>query len=500
MVNYRLSKSKILSGLQCPKRLYLEVHNPELAEVSEETERRFAAGHAVGEVARNLEPGGVLIDTGGDLAKALQETRDAISNSRNVTLFEATFEHNGVLIKTDLFFSARAGRRVVEVKSAASLKDYHAPDVGVQYWVLKGAGYEPAKVGLALIDTSFVYPGGGDYRGLFSNVDMTDQARQLQPEVTRWVTEFKKVLAGDTPEVEIGDQCSNPFDCPFYGHCSAGISMPEYPVTILPRGGALAAELQAEGYEDLRDVPEGRLTRSIHQKVWRTTVTGSPEFDPEAATVLAKYPYPRCYLDFETIAFAVPIWAGTRPYQQIPFQWSCHVEHEDGSIEHHEFLDTSGDLPVKEFAESLISSVGTSGPIFCYGAFEGSRLADLGTMLPGLAPELNKIRARLIDLLPLARKHYYHPAMKGSWSIKDVLLTVAPELDYSDLEIQGGDIAQQAYLEAIDPSTLPARREAIRQNLLKYCGRDTQALVTIVGFFKNAGEKRSSASPPATEK
>jgi hypothetical protein len=500
MAPYRLSKSKILSGLQCPKRLYLEVHRPELAETSEATELRFAVGHDVGEVARSLEPRGILIETGGDLTKALQETQAVLSGAENVTLFEATFEHGGVLVKADILGVEDHSRRLIEVKSSASVKDYHLPDVAVQYWVLKGAGFEPAKVELAHIDTSFVYPGSGDYRGLFAGVDMTNEAQQLQAEVTRWVREFKKVLAGDTPEVEIGNQCSDPFDCPFYGHCSAGISMPEYPVTILPRGGALAAELQAEGYEDLRDVPEGRLTRPIHQKVWRTTVTGSPELDPEAAKVLAKYPYPCCHLDFETIAFAVPIWAGTRPYQQIPFQWSCHVEHEDGSIKHHEFLDTSGNLPVKEFAEFLISSVGTSGPIFCYGAFEGSRLADLGAMLPSLAPELNKIRARLVDLLPLARKHYYHPKMKGSWSIKDVLPTVAPELDYSDLEIQGGDIAQQAYLEAIDPSTLPARREAIRQNLLEYCGRDTQALVSIVGFFKNAGEKKFSANLPPTGK
>lgn len=488
MAGHLLSKSKILSGLQCRKRLYLEVYHPELAEISEEAERRFAAGHEVGEVARNLEPGGLLIETGGDLAKALQQTRDALAGTGKVTLFEATFEHNGVLVKTDLFFSARGGRRVVEVKSASSLKDYHLPDVAVQYWVLEGAGHEPDKVKLALIDTSFIYPGGGDYRGLFANVDMTDQARQLQPEVTRWVKEFKQVLAGDTPEVEIGDQCSNPFECPFFGHCSAGMSFPEYPVTILPRAAALAEELRAEGYEDLRDVPEGRLSRPIHEKIRRCTIAGNPELDPEVATVLAGYPFPRYYLDFESIAFAVPIWAGTRPYQQIPFQWSCHVEKENRSMEHRQFLDTTGELPIEKLAESLISTVGTSGPIFCYGTFEGTRLDDLAAMLPRLAPKLSKIRARLVDLLPLARKYYYHPEMKGSWSIKDVLPTVAPDLDYSDLEIQGGDIAQQAYLEAIHPETTPERREAIRSNLLAYCGRDTEGLVSLVRFFESAGK------------
>jgi hypothetical protein len=485
MAGHLLSKSKILAGLQCPKRLYLEVRHPELAEISEDTERRFAAGHDVGEVARNLEPGGVLVDTGGDLARELEMTRDAISKSPDSTLFEAAFEHKGVLIKTDLFFSTRGARRLVEVKSASKLKDYHVPDVAVQYWVLKGAGYEPAKVELAIIDTSWVYPGGGDYRGLFAHVDMTKEARKMQPDVARWVDKFKKVLEGDTPEIEVGDQCSTPFECPFYGHCIAGKSIPEYPVTILPRG-ARAAELLAEGYEDLRDVPEDRLTSPIHQKIWRATVSGSPELDPAVAKELSRHPYPRYYLDFETIAFAVPIWAGTRPYQQIPFQWSCRIERDDGSVEHREFLETSGDLPVKKLAEALISCAGAAGPIFCYGTFEGERLDDMAAMLPALASRLRKIRSRLVDLLPLARRHYYHPAMKGSWSIKAVLPTVAPELDYSDLEIQAGDVAQQAYLEAIDPETSGQRRKTIRSNLLAYCARDTEGLVALVKFFEAA--------------
>jgi hypothetical protein len=143
MAKYRLSKSKILSGLQCIKRLYLEVHHPELAEVSEQSECRMAVGTEVGEVARSLEPGGVLIDAGGDVEKALRDTGDVLARSKCVTLFEATFEHNGVVVKTDMFFSRPNSRRMVEVKSTASVKDYHLPDLAVQYWVLRGAGYEP---------------------------------------------------------------------------------------------------------------------------------------------------------------------------------------------------------------------------------------------------------------------------------------------------------------------------------------------------------------------
>ncbi|MGA2261652.1 MAG: DUF2779 domain-containing protein, partial [Acidobacteriota bacterium] len=457
-------------------------------------------GHDVGEVARSLEPGGILIETGGDLTKALQETQSALRASKNLTIFEATFEHMGVLIKADIFAVDSHSRRLVEVKSSASVKDYHLPDVAVQYWVLKGAGFKPDRIELAHINSSFVYRGGRIYRGLFTHEDLTKEARELQGKVLEWVRSFQKVLEGDTPEVEFGDQCNNPFECPFYGHCAPSKEGPEYPVTLLPYGGKIVADLVSEGFEDLRNVPENRLTRPKHQKIWRITISGQPELDPAAAKIVSGYPYPRYYLDFETIAFAVPIWAGTRPYQQVPFQWSCHIEQSDGNLEHEGFLGASGEPPMRKLAESLIKTVGTCGPIFAYGSFEGLMLNGLSRMLPDLGPGLQSIRARLVDLLPLARQFYYHPDMMGSWSIKSVLPTIEPELDYGALEVQDGTMAQQAYLEAIDPSTLPARREAIRQNLLEYCGRDTQALVSIVGFFKNGGEKKFSSNLPATGK
>jgi hypothetical protein len=246
--------------------------------------------------------------------------------------------------------------------------------------------------------------------------------------------------------------------------------------------------LSADGFEDLRDVPEGRLTNPTHQKIWRVTVSGRPELDPAVAEEIGRQPYPRFYLDFETIAFSVPIWAGTRPYQQIPFQWSCHIEGKDGCVAHEQFLDTTGDLPVRKFAESLIATATTSGPIFTYSHFEGTRLDELAAMLPGLAPKLQKIHGRLVDLLPLTRQSYYHPEMRGLWTLKAVLPTIASELNYEGLEVQDGDMAQLAYLEAINPETSQERRETIRTNLLEYCGRDTEGLVSLTRLFAGASD------------
>jgi hypothetical protein len=486
MGNKRLSKTKIMSGLQCEKRLFLEIHHPELAEISDETEKRMAQGNDVGQVARDLLPGGILIDTKGDLGLALQKTSNLLSGSKKVTLFEATFEHKGVLVKTDIFHAGRNSKRLVEVKSSTSVKAYHAQDVAIQYWVMKGAGCEPEKAELSHINNSFVYPGNGNYRGLFSQVDMTDEVRRMQREVGKWVRNLQEVLEGDMPDIHPGDQCKDPFECPFFNYCSAGMPNPEYPVTLLPWGATIAKKLLEMGIEDLRQAREDQLANPLHRKIWSATMSGKPAIDPIVSKEIRNHAYPRYYLDFETIQFAVPVWAGTRPYLQIPFQYSCHIENEDGSIVHKEYLETSGDLPVKSLAENLIATVGAEGPIYAYGSFEGTVLNGLSEMLPRLAPKLRKIQSRLVDLLSIARRVYYHPEMKGSWSIKAVLPTIAPELKYDDLEVQHGGMAQEAYLEAIDDATTAERHTEIRKNLLDFCGRDTEKLIAIARFFAQA--------------
>lgn len=207
--------------------------------------------------------------------------------------------------------------------------------------------------------------------------------------------------------------------------------------------------------------------------------------DAEVSVYLRGLPYPRYYLDFETIQFAVPIWSGTRSYQQLPFQWSCHLESQAGKLGHTAFLDCSGQAPMRAFAEKLIAALGDEGPIFVYSHFEKTALNQLIGMLPDLAASLAAIIDRLIDLLPLARRHYYHPQMKGSWSIKAVLPTVAPDLNYDDLdEIHDGLAAQQAYFEAINPGTNETRRQDLLRHLDEYCKLDTLAMVRLVWFFQ----------------
>ncbi len=486
-MSHRLSKSKIMSGRQCEKRLWLEVHQPQLKAVSAAVEHRLSAGEEVNVVARALYGDGHFIEPSGNLARALAETQQRLKDAPQQTLFEATFSHQGVLVRADVLEKMPAGYRLIEVKSSTSVKAPYAPDCAVQAWVLEGAGVAVAQVELAHINKHFIYGGDGDYRGLFTHANLTAAIAELKPEVPAWVARFKKVLGGAQPAIEVGAHCDSPYACPFKHHC--GEPRSGYPVTDLPgkNANALAAQLQAEGIHDIRDIPPGRLPTAKLERVRRATCNDQAELNPAAAVTIASCTYPRYYLDFETIAFAVPIWKDTRPYQALPFQWSCHSEQKNSALTHSEFLDTSGAAPMRAFIETLLAALQDSGAIFVYSAYEKTCLGNLAARFPDLAPAISRVIARLVDLLPVTRANYYHRDMHGSWSIKAVLPTIAAHLDYRDLgEVQDGNAAGRAYVEIIHPRTAPARAQALAADLRAYCQRDTEAMVALVEFLSAA--------------
>ena len=478
-----LSKSRLLAHRQCPKRLWLQINKPELQEYNDGSTARMAAGTYAGEVARSLYPEGVLIDAE-QLSQALLDTQAAMKNSTKA-IFEATFQADSVLIRADLLLPDDNGYRLAEVKSSTTVKDYHYEDAAVQAWVAKTAGVRITRTEIAHIDKTFVYPGDENYQGLFAHVDISASIVAIEAEVPNWIAAAQQTLAGTEPDIEVGPHCEDPFTCPFLSYCCPEETNQEgYPPEILPRAKALAAQLRSEGYDDLRNVPEQRLNPN-QQRIRRASINNQAELNPEAGEILKALSYPWYYLDFETISLAVPVWAGTRPYVQIPFQWSCHIETADGNISHQEFLADGLSDPRRAFVESLIATLNQSGTILVYNAgFENSRMRELAITYPDLAADLQAIIHRVFDLLPLARQHYYHPDMLGSWSIKAVLPTIAPELSYDDLEVSHGMMAMESFAELMRPETTIERREHLQAALLKYCERDTWAMVRIAHFFQ----------------
>ncbi|MFO1517571.1 MAG: DUF2779 domain-containing protein [Lysobacterales bacterium] len=479
-----LSKTRIQNGRQCHKRLWLEMHQPDLVVWTDEAQARLDEGTRFGELARQLLGGGVLVEAGHrEVEQALADTAALLVQPWQTTpmLFEPAFSHRDVRVRVDAYLRGSDGDTLIEVKSTTGVKSEHIWDCAIQTWVARGSGRNVSKVELAHLDRDFVYELEGDYTGLLVREDITANVEALQPKIPAIVERLESVARGEMPAITTGPQCDDPYPCPFFEHCRAAEPPgPEFPVTLLPHAKVLIERLVAEGHVDLCKVPLDVLEKPGHRRIARATRSNRPFISSKLERVLGEIGYPRHFLDFETIMYAVPRWIGTRPFQQLPFQFSCHTQQNDGRFTHAAFLDVSGQSPLRDFVEALLDAVGTEGPVLVWNqSFEATRLRELADRFPRKAEALQAVIARMVDLLPIYRNHYYHRDMRGSWSIKAVLPTVAPELDYGDLAIGDGGAAQAAYKEAIHPDTSEVRREELKTQLLAYCERDTLAMVRL---------------------
>lgn len=475
-----LSKSRISAFEQCPKRLWLMVHRPELAPQDDDADGLFATGHAVGAEACAQCVGGIMVEAEPNLQAALETTRTLLASGQDMPIFEATFEHEGVLVRVDILEPAGDGRwHMAEVKSSGGAKAYHHGDLATQIWVAQGAGVQLASAAIRHIDTSFVLEEAGNYRGIFKDAALLEELEPLIATRGEIVAEARGVLEEDEPSYATGAHCTSPFTCEFTSYCQSDTSGPEWPVTVLPGGGG--KRWVQQGIEDIFDLDPALLSSPMHQRVHAATVSGIAYHDVEGAkAAIGSWPFPRTWLDFETIGFALPRWIGMRPYGQAPFQFSAHIEGADGSIAHHEFLSLDGEDPRRACAEALIAFLPAEGAIIAYNApFEGGCIRDLANIFPDLAIALNALADRLVDLLPVTRAHWYHRDQRGSWSIKAVLPTVAPRMNYAGLVVKDGLQAQQVYLEAIGPDCSAERRAEIDAGLRLYCGRDTEAMIVL---------------------
>ena len=486
-----LSKSKLLAFRQCPKRLWLEIHQPERRKDSGASLASYATGHQVGDIARRLynpfEQGQLIDPQAEGFDAAFARTQVLLRFAQPI--FEAGFRAEGALAFADVLLPTAKGWRMVEVKSSASVKDYHRDDAAAQSFLARASGVPLQSIAVAHIDSGWSYPGGGDYRGLLMEVDVTADALGRDHEVRSWIASAQALMALEqAPPIATGDQCHAPYECGFITHCQSQEPSAEHPIHWLPRpSNTLKTYVAEHGIRELRDVPDG-LLNPTQQRVKAASLSGQAYFDRGAAAqALATHRLPGYFIDFETIQFSVPIWEGTRPYQQIPFQFSVHRLGRTGRATHHAFLDLSGGNPGRAFSQALITACGECGPVFVYNAaFETTRIRELADRYPSLAPALHAINDRVVDLLPVARQHYYHPSQQGSWSIKAVLPALCPDLGYDQLDgVQDGGMAQQAYLEAIAPATSAGRKAELERQLLAYCCLDTWAMVRLWAAFTN---------------
>jgi hypothetical protein len=478
-----LSKSRFLAGLQCHLRLWQQCYNPERAgEVSPVQQALFDAGHEVGQLATELYPGGVRIEEDHLHHKEAVRATATLMQDENVSaIYEAAFLEDGVRVRVDILKRTGRGKwNLIEVKSSASVKDVYVPDVAVQHHVLKSSGLGVNRVGILHINSGYVYDGRRlDLGQLFRFSDLTGEARRLEAGMPGRIQELHGMLAEELPpKITPSRHCWSPYLCEFWEYCTKG--MPEYWVMNLSGiSQRRLHELAAVGIEDIRKIPESFPLTALQSRVRRCVVTGREYVAPELDDELKRVDYPIHFLDFETLGPAIPRYAGTRPYQTIPFQWSDHILYAGGTLRHREYLSFADKDPREEFARTLLEALGEKGTIFIYTTYEEGIIKGLAEDLPSNRGRLLALLDRFKDLHAAIRRYYYHPEFHRSFSLKAVLPALLPEMGYETLAIQEGSMASLAYLRMLDPLTPAEEREKIRGDLLAYCGHDTLAMVRI---------------------
>lgn len=484
-----LSKSTFIRGMQCEKSLYMHKFQKEQRDPTPASlEAIFRQGTSVGELAQELFPGGVdcTPDSYYEFFSAVERTQEEIAKGTKI-IYEAAFHNDGVVAALDILVKHDDGWRAYEVKSSTSVSEVYKLDATIQYYTIVNSGIDLKDIAIVHINNQYEKNGEIDIHQLFTIASVLEPVLKILPSIPEQVERMRGILSAETiPEKEIGPHCSSPYSCDFAGHCWKHV--PNYSIFDIARlNGTKKFELYQQNILLLKDIPEDYPLNHNQWMQVHCEVKNESHINRDAIRQFVEaLNYPLYHLDYETFATAVPIFDRSRPYQQLVFQYSLHIEHADGSIEHREFLaDHKGEDPRIQFVEQLIQDCGTTGDILVYNiAFERSKTFELMNFAPQHSAALLNIIGRFKDLMtPFQKRWYYTPKMRGSYSIKAVLPALVPELSYSDLNIQEGGTASNTFAAMVQ-GVFEGDVEEVRKDLLAYCGMDTWAMVKVLEKLK----------------
>jgi hypothetical protein len=475
-----LSKSRYLNGLQCPKLLWVSVNEPaRLPPVDAATQHTFDQGHEVGKLAQQLFPGGISLPTDGFMDN-IRQTRDALSCRQ--PLFEAGFMAGHLFCRVDVLTpDGEDGWDITEVKSTTEVKEEQRQDIAFQRHVCAKYGLNIHHCLIMHINNRYVKQGELEPEKFFIIEDVTDSLDDYSAGLEDSLDEMLSCLEGEEPEAIIGRRCSDPYDCGLQDECWAGL--PEHHVMTLASGKKLGEELLQRGIIAITDIPND-VPLSAKQQIQRDCLCcGKAHLNPaELRGFLKKLAPPIYFLDFESFQTAVPLYDGTRPYQQIPFQFSLHVHSGNSdSLCHHGYLADGPADPRPGLLSKLEEAIGTTGSVVAYNAaFESRLLQEAADAFPEHQAWIGNVLGRVVDLMaPFRGFLYYHPSQTGSYSIKKVLPALTG-MSYYGLDIGEGSQASLMYMESVFGNMSETERQGIRRNLETYCGQDTEGMVRIV--------------------
>ncbi len=450
---------------------------PELiTSISLAQQRIIEQGSEVGVLARQQFPEGMLIG-GKNSRDAVRQTQTAIEGG-HTCLFEAAFLFDNLLVRCDLLQKQASGAwDIIEVKSSTDVKEDHLHELAFQLYVVTGQGLPVQHTHLMHINRNCVAP---DLSNLFLTEETTSEGNALLPNIPERVTSFRTILTQDTElDIPISKACIKPHPCPITHYCWRDV--PEHSVFTIPRlSDTKLDDLVEQGLLSVFDLPAAYPLSAKQRAYVDAVMENRPSIDADSIrNALSKLDYPIHFLDFETVNPAVPRFDGLRPYNQIPFQYSCHLLQRDGKLLHREYLHTDTSDPRLPLLQSLLSHIAGSGSVVAYNtSFEKQILKSLVATFPEYAPAIRSIIDRLWDQLAIFNKHYLHPDFLGSNSIKSVLPVLVPSLSYQKLGVQKGDDAQAVW-ETMIQMTDGLQKQKMIADLKAYCHLDTLAMVEI---------------------
>jgi len=484
MSNKLLSKSKYLQGIQCPRLLWISVNDKQrLPEVGESQQKLFDEGHIVGEFAKKLFPEGKNIPTE-DFMGNLNQTKKLLSE--NKPIFEPAFMVDRLYSRADILEPTKDGWNIIEVKSSTEVKDINIQDIAFQKYVYEKAGLKINKCFLLHINNQYIRQGEINPEELFTKEDISINVVEEIKLIPERVKLFLEVIDGKEPTIKISDSCNKPYECPLKDGCWSFLPK-ENSVFDLYRGGKRSWELFEKNILAIKDIPVSFELGDKQQIQLECEKTGKVHINNTAIKEFLKtLKYPLYFLDFETYSTAIPLYNGLKPYQQIPFQFSVHKVDEKGKKTHFSFISSGKKDPRKKFINAIKRKLGIKGSIVVYNqSFEQARLKEIGEFFPLEKPIVDKLIERMVDLLiPFRNFEYYDRKQEGSASIKYVLPALS-DMTYKGMEIENGGQASLRYAYITHAKkTEKGEIKKVREDLEKYCGLDTEAMIVVMDRLK----------------
>lgn len=476
-----LTKSRYMHGIQCPKYLWVEINEPARIPPHDNTTLDlFKQGNLVGQLAKLLFPEGVNTPIK-EFMGNVKQTRRLIDERK--TIFEAGMLANSVYSRIDIFHPVNENEwDIFEVKSSTRLKDEYIDEVSYQKYCCEQAGLKIRNSIVVYLSKEYIKDGDINPEDIFTKVDISDEVSDRILGIEKQVSELTKcILHKNCPDITIGANCKKPNPCPLKDSCWS--FLPEDHVFNLYRGGEKSITLFNDGIIEIKNIRED-FSLTTKQGIQREcALSGKPHIDKEGITgLLDSLYFPLHYLDFETFDTAIPLYDGTKPYQKIPFQFSLHILQNDTSpVEHYSFLAEGSSDPRLGFLISLKENINDTGSIIVYNkSFEEARLKELAASYPEYESWIDSLFDRIVDLIvPFRNFHYYNSLQSGSASLKKVLPALVGR-GYEDMDIDNGTDASLAYKHITFDGVSDELKLSTRQDLEKYCGRDTEGMIWII--------------------